>query len=203
VRCEDRAGVLRATGIVLAGGRSQRFGRDKLMETIDDEPLVHRAIRALDAVCEEVIVSIGDGSPRLPQGLDLVVVRDRANDQGPLAGLSVALEEVETDLAVVVGGDMPNMSPAVLELMLAVFDEDDDIEIVALQDGEKVRPLPCVLRTSSAAVKIGALFDSGERRLRAMLSELRLAAVPEATWRILDPIGGSLRDIDSPEDLLP
>ena len=202
MRCEDRTGVLRATGIVLAGGRSQRFGRDKLMEDIDGEPLVHRAIRALHAVCDEVIVSIGDESPPLPQDLDLVVVRDRVNAQGPLAGLSAALGEVETDLAVIVGGDMPNVSPAVLELMLAALGEDEDVEIVALQDGGKVRPLPCVLRASPATAKVGTLVDSGERRLRALLSELRVAAVPESAWRTLDPDGGSLRDIDSPGDLV-
>jgi molybdopterin-guanine dinucleotide biosynthesis protein A len=172
------------------------------METIDGEPLVHRAIRALDTVCGEVIVSTGEEPPQLPQDLTLVLVQDRVKGQGPLAGLAAALAEVESDLAVVIGGDMPDVSPAVLELMIAALEEDDDIEIVALRDGDKIRPLPCVLKTSSATVKIGALFDSGERRLRAMLSELRLASVPETIWRTLDPAGGSLRDIDSPEDLV-
>jgi len=165
--------------------------------------MVHRAIHALDAVCDEVIVAVGATCPPMPDDLDVCVVHDPLGDEGPLAGLAGALPEVETDLAIVVGGDMLDVSAAVLELMIAAIGEDDDVEIVALREGEKVRPLPCVVRTRSATVKVQAVVDSGERRLRALLSQLRLAAVPEETWRLLDPAGGSLRDIDSPEDLVP
>jgi len=152
-------------------------------------------------VCDAVIVAVAAESAPMPEDVPVVVVRDPLEDEGPLAGLAGAMPEVGTEFAVVVGGDMPDVSPAVLELMIATLEEDHDVEIVALQDGEKVRPLPCVLRTSSATPKVGAMVESGERRLRALLSELRIAAVPETVWRILDPSGGSLRDIDHPGDM--
>lgn len=152
-------------------------------------------------MCDEVIVAVGAVAPPMPEDVQVLVVRDPFEDEGPLAGLAGALPEVETAFAVVIGGDMPDVSVAVLGLMIATIEEDEDIEIVALQDGEKVRPLPCVLRTVSATAKVAAMVDSGERRLRSLLSELRVAAVPEAIWRILDPSGGSLRDVDHPGDM--
>ena len=45
-----------ATGIVLAGGRSRRFGRDKLGEPLGTKPLLQHAIDALSQVTSEVVV---------------------------------------------------------------------------------------------------------------------------------------------------
>lgn len=137
----------------------------------------------------------------MPEDVPVVVVHDVLEDEGPLAGLADALPEVETEFAVVIAGDMPDVSPAVLELMISSLEEESGVELVALQDGDKVRPLPCVLRTCSATAKVEAMVDTGQRQLRALLSELRVAAVPETVWRILDPSGGSLRDIDRPGDM--
>jgi molybdopterin-guanine dinucleotide biosynthesis protein A len=41
-------------GIVLAGGRSTRFGSDKLAASLDGVPLVRRAVDALAAVTDGV-----------------------------------------------------------------------------------------------------------------------------------------------------
>ena len=43
------------SGIVLAGGRSARFGRDKLAESIDGRPLLHLAAEAVATVATDVI----------------------------------------------------------------------------------------------------------------------------------------------------
>jgi hypothetical protein len=44
------------------------------------------------------------------------------------------------------------------------------------------------------------MLDSGERRLRALLEDA--AIVSSATWLPLDPGQGSLRDVDTPADLV-
>ena len=45
--------VKRIGAIVLAGGRSSRFGRDKLAESIDGRPLLDRAVEAVGVTCTE------------------------------------------------------------------------------------------------------------------------------------------------------
>ena len=66
------------TGIVLAGGRSARFGRDKLAEPIDGVPMLHRVVRTLASQCDETIVSVPfDGPvPDTPEDVAVVLVRD-------------------------------------------------------------------------------------------------------------------------------
>jgi hypothetical protein len=47
------------------------------------------------------------------------------------------------------------------------------------------------------------LLDSGERRLRALLEVLDVEVLPPSTWRLDDPAGETLRDVDTPDDLPP
>lgn len=189
------------TGVVLAGGRSARFGRDKLREPYRGAPLVHHAILALSAVCGEVLVVAPPGErPDLPGGVPLLLQHDVAEGEGPLVAVSNALANVRTPLALVVGGDMPELAGPVLLEMLRVA-EEADVDAIALREGERFRPLPVVLRLGRARPVAAGLVRSGERRLRTLLDALRVAVVDEPTWRNLDPAGRTLFDVDEPDDL--
>ncbi len=192
----------RATGIVLAGGRSTRFGADKLAATYRGQPLLHHALRRLGEVCGEVVLVVAPGAPMpaLPDGVDVRMVHDAREGEGPLAGVLAGLEGVMTDLAVIAGGDMPELSPAVIGEMLRMA-ADAPADAVALQDGDRFRPLPCVVRTSPARAIAGDLLAAGERSLRALLSRLDPRLLDEATWTALDSTRGSLFDVDEPADL--
>lgn len=189
------------TGVVLAGGRSARFGRDKLREPYRGAPLVHHSILALSAVCGEVLVVAPPGErPDLPGGVPLLLQHDVAEGQGPLVAVSNALANVRTPLALVVGGDMPELAGPVLLEMIRVA-EEADVDAIALREGERFRPLPVVLRLGRARPVAAGLVSSGERRLRTLLDALRVAVVDEPTWRNLDPAGRTLFDVDEPDDL--
>ena len=103
------------SAIVLAGGRSARFGRDKLAVSIDGRPLLHHAAEAVAAVATDIIVIAPPDVAPLPVGVRLV--HDEAPFEGPLAGLTGLLAAREP-LVVVVGGDMPSLEPAVLALLI-------------------------------------------------------------------------------------
>ena len=47
---------MKLLGAVLAGGESRRYGRDKAMELVAGVPMLHRAIRALEPVTDDVVV---------------------------------------------------------------------------------------------------------------------------------------------------
>jgi molybdopterin-guanine dinucleotide biosynthesis protein A len=190
------------TGIVLAGGRSTRFGRDKLSEPFRGMPLLHHVVLRLAEVCDEVVVVIAPDAeePPLPVGAPVSIVRDAREGEGPLAGAHTGLSAVRTELALLAGGDMPELQMSVLLEMLKVA-VDAPVEAVVLADGERFRPLPAVLRVASARDAAHALLDSGRRRLRDLLDALRVAIVVEETWHALDPDRRTLFDVDEPADL--
>ncbi len=197
-----------ATGIVLAGGQSTRFGADKLASRLDGRPLLHHAILAVASVADEVVVVIGsDGArPSLPADADvrIRIVRDAVAGRGPLAGLVAGLEAARGRLALLVGGDQPWLSPALLAELLLWLDQDADrppLDGVALAEGELVRPLPSALRVATVRPVVAELLESGDGSLTGLFGHLRVGTLESGRWRALDPDGASLRDVDTPDDL--
>jgi molybdopterin-guanine dinucleotide biosynthesis protein A len=188
---------------VLAGGRSTRFGSDKLGASYRGMPLLHHAVLRLAEICPEVIVVIAPNAaePGLPVGVRARVARDPTEGEGPLNGLHAGLlAAAGSDWAVVVGGDMPELQTAVLLEMVRVAGEAQT-EAVALQEGDGFRPLPCVLKSASALDGAHMLLHAGRRSLRELLQSLRTSVIDEPTWHALDPGRLTLRDVDRPEDL--
>ena len=189
----------RVTALILAGGRSSRFGRDKLAEPIAGLPMLDHVIARVREVASDIIVvAAAGGTADVPQ--DVEIVRDDRPFEGPLAGLAVGLQAVDpgVERVVVVGGDMPTIVPAVLDRLIAALDSR---EAAVLTDASRPRPLPLAVRHSAATPAVDALLEGGERRLRALLERLDVEVIAEEDWRADDPAGKTLRDVDVPEDL--
>jgi molybdopterin-guanine dinucleotide biosynthesis protein A len=204
-RCLRRreTGLPEATGVVLAGGRSTRFGRDKLAESYKGMPLFHHAILRLGEVCSEVVVVLPPGAVERspPIGVEVRFARDPVEGEGPLAGMHAGLLAARHDVALVAAGDMPELQTRVMIEMLRVADEAQS-DAVGLRDGDAVRPLPCVVRTTRGIDVSHALLHDGRRALRDLLDALRTAVVDEPTWVTLDPERRTLFDVDEPSDLI-
>jgi molybdopterin-guanine dinucleotide biosynthesis protein A len=189
-------------GIVLAGGRSSRFGRDKLTEEYEGSPLLHHPVSRLLEVCDRVVVVLAPGAeePPMPGGTDVTFARDAIEGEGPLRGLFAGLSVANAEWIVLAGGDMPDLQPAVLREMLRAARETG-VVAVTLSDGGTERPLPSVLRTGPATDAARALLEAGRRSLRDLLAVVATVVVDEPTWTALDPERRTLRDVDEPPDM--
>jgi molybdenum cofactor guanylyltransferase len=184
--------------IVLAGGRSSRFGRDKLAEPIDGRPLLQHAIDAVRPVAAQIVVVAAPGAT--PPGLaDVELIHDAASFEGPLAGVLAGLAAASEPLVVVVGGDMPTLVPAVIECLVVGL--EPGVDVAVLEHDGRARPLPMALRRDAALAQTERSFRAGERRLRTLIEGLAVRVIPEPTWRALDPDGLTVRDIDTSADL--
>lgn len=200
------------TAIVLAGGRSVRYGSAKLAAELDGEPLLDHAVRAVTAIADVILVA-GAPIPSVPASADGFPpcrwVPDEEPFAGPLAALAGALRETSTAAAIVVGGDMPRLVPAVLQLMLHRLTSDADLDAVLLADPaadpdarvSRRQVLPLALRVEAA---FAAAIDArriDDRSLVRLLDRVRWIEIPAAEWRALDPAGRTLLDVDRPVDL--
>jgi molybdopterin-guanine dinucleotide biosynthesis protein A len=188
-------------GIVLAGGRSTRFGSDKLRETYRGRPLLHHAIAAAAEVSDDVVVVMGPAADGhgLPTGARLV--HDSTEGEGPLAGLHAGLlAAVRSDVAVVVAGDAPDVPVAVLRALIASV-EDGPATASALGTPSGPSPVPIGLRTWPAADAVHTLLHVGRRRLGDVLDVMRTDVIEEDRWTALDPGRRALFDVDEPADL--
>ena len=189
----------RIAAIALAGGRSARFGRDKLAEPIDGRPMLDHVIDRVRAVATDIVVVGRSDAPATATDAFRVIADDRPFE-GPLAGLGVGLRALDPVIehVLVVGGDMPELVPAVLARLAASLDVH---EAAVLADDVGPRPLPMAVRRSVGSTAVDRLLAGGERRLRALLGELDVEVVPQETWRLHDPDGLTLLDVDVPGDM--
>ena len=157
----SRAGSVteRVGAVVLAGGRSSRFGRDKLAEPIDGRPLLDHAIAAVRALTDViVVVRAPDKDPTHLDGVTLV--HDERPFEGPLVGLDAGLAALgaEVDRVIVVGEFMPALVPAVLERLLAALGSGTT---AAILDADGPRPiLPMALVSVPAGVGVRRLVGA-------------------------------------------
>jgi molybdopterin-guanine dinucleotide biosynthesis protein A len=190
-----------ASAIVLAGGRSQRFGSDKMGVDLGGAPLLHHALRAVATSCDEVVVVLASGgsAPSLPVdiGRRVRVVRDASDHPGPLVALITGVRAATNTRALIVAGDMPTLQPAVLSRLLGWVHGDGACLLV---EGER-QVLPIALDREACVAEGDRLVAAGERSLRTLIARLELERIEESEWRALDPTGASLRDVDRPDDL--
>jgi molybdenum cofactor cytidylyltransferase len=118
----------RVAAIVLAAGRSTRMaGRNKLLADIDGAPLVRRVVESVrrSAVAETVVVTghEHDKVEAALAGLDLRIVHNPDYAAGLSTSLKAGIAALGRDCAgaVICLGDMPEVSPAVIDKLLAAF----------------------------------------------------------------------------------
>ena len=192
-----------ASTIVLAGGRSSRFGSDKLAIRFGAGTLLDAAIAAVAQVSTEIVVVVAPGDTRqpAPAARPIRVVVDPEAYAGPLVGLLAGLEAVGEPLVILVGGDMPDLRADVLDLLLGTLGAEPAMGAIVLRSRGDLVPLPAAVRTGAATDHARRLVGDGERRLRSLFERLPTRVLEEGEWRPLDPDAATLRDVDAPEDV--
>jgi molybdopterin-guanine dinucleotide biosynthesis protein A len=106
-----------ATGVLLVGGASERFGSPKALALFRGETLAERAWRVLGEVCEEVF-AVG----KVDDALDLPfpVLDEGSDDRAPVFGVVAGLRVAAHETCLVVPVDTPLVTPELLRELLAV-----------------------------------------------------------------------------------
>lgn len=112
--------MIRVDGIVLAGGRSERFGSDKRIVDFSGESMVAGACRRMAAAIDGTLVTVtGETAEQLP-GTELgIVCADDVPGRGPLGGLATGLAHVRFG-AVVLAVDTPMVRTETLIRLAAI-----------------------------------------------------------------------------------
>lgn len=132
--------------IVLAGGKSLRLGRDKVLVTIGGQSLLQRVVSHLSTICHEVIIVSASARelPELAGAAGLRQVVDIFPGRGPLGGIYTGLKTSGHRHNLVVASDMPFLNEALLKYMVA---QAEGFDAVIPKVGEYVEPLHAVYST--------------------------------------------------------
>lgn len=190
------------TAVLLAAGRSKRFGSDKLLHEVNGRPLIYYSLRAcVHSTLASIIVVVersGDLTPNLvkslfPDNKRIHVIENPHPTRGQMSSVKVGMRALkpEVDGAMIVLADMPLISSALIDELIGAFGECGTV-VVPESDGTQYHPkiIPrCLfqrflgLRDNARGTEVLGALDGGIR-----------------TVPVSDP--SIFRDIDKPSDLL-
>ncbi|MBI2082185.1 MAG: molybdenum cofactor guanylyltransferase [Deltaproteobacteria bacterium] len=119
------------TGVILAGGRSSRFGTNKALALFQGIPLIDRVLNVMSPLFHDLMIVTN--TPEIYERLHLPLVKDFEPYLGPLGGIYTALRETRNDRIFVVGCDMPLLDPKVISGIIQKSEEAD--AVVPIHDG--------------------------------------------------------------------
>jgi len=174
---------MRATGVVVAGGRSTRFGdREKALAEVNGESMLRRVVGTLGQVADEVAVNCREDQQEpfaaalASVGVPVRFALDDQPDEGPLVGLERALLAVDTDRTLVLGCDMPLADADALSAMLDRLGSENDVVVPVTDSGPE--PLHAAYRVGPTLTAAQAAIGAGERSLQALLARLTVRELP-------------------------
>lgn len=185
-------------GVVLAGGRGLRLGREepKAQLVLAGRTLLARARATLEALADVVVVSA-------PHELVLTIpdasrVSDAVGAKGPLAGLVAALTSRPFTRAIVLAVDLPFASVAALRALGEQLMPGDDAVLPA--PAGIPQPLAAWFAPSASA-PLAAALAAGERSVTRAVVALRARVIgPDALARM--PEGeDAYFNLNTPADL--
>ena len=185
------------SGVIIAGGRSTRFGdADKAVAPLAGTPMTRRVADRLEPVVDELVVNC---RPDQREAIDEALAGyepqysfalDQEEDQGPMAGIRDGLRGAAGEHAVVVACDMPFVDPAVVNYLFDrcsgavsppagnedVGEPPYDAAVPKLSDGW-YQTTQAVYRPGPMADACDAALERGDRKILAPLEALDWAVV--------------------------
>lgn len=118
---------MEVTGIILAGGKSLRLGRDKSAELIGGIPVIERVIQCLTPIATGLLLVTSRGNNTFSKVKSVKVITDIYPSKGPLSGIYSGLCASNTISNIVVSCGMPFLNTELLEHMAKLLPSYDAI----------------------------------------------------------------------------
>ena len=183
------------SGIILAGGKSQRVGTDKALLELAGEPLIGWVLERLQRLSDDLIIVAKDTAPYAQMAARPVT--DVYPGQGALVGLHAGLRAARHPLALAVACDMPFLDLRLLRYMI-VLGRDHDAVVPRI--GGYPEPLHALYRVERCLPAIEQALDSGQFKMTSFFPDVRVRYVEEHEVDLFDPEHLSFFNLNTTED---
>ena len=181
--------------MILAGGKSSRFGKNKALVEVGGVRLIERVIKVMGSVFKQVIIITN--TPDEYAYLKLPMIEDLIKGLGPLGGLYTGLESISNETGFFVACDMPFLSEPLIRHIVEFRNEFDvilpkiDWKIEALHGLYNKRCLPAIRE----------LIDSQQYQVIRFFPKMRVKYLDEAEIRKYDPELKTFFNINEPREM--
>ena len=181
-------------GLVLAGGRSRRFGSDKASLEIEGQTLLARTAALLKPHVRQVFVSVRPDQTNDALRTGFQLIADQRQDAGPAAGLLAAHDHLTDAAWLIVACDLPRLNQPAIERL--VRERDHTRAATAFRSPVDDLPEPlCAIYEPATLARFRRQADAG-----GGLSPKDLLLGVDV--RLIDaPAGEVLSNVNTPADL--
>jgi molybdopterin-guanine dinucleotide biosynthesis protein A len=187
--------ISEVTGVILAGGKSSRYGTNKAFVEINGTRLIDRVATVMRAIFKRVILVTN--CPREYSYLYLPAHQDLIQGLGPIGGIYTGLETIRDDAGFFIACDMPFASQDLIRYIISVNGQFD--AIVPKVDW-KMEPLHALYRKTCLPVLIG-MIKSGSYQILESFHRLNVRFIDETEIKTYDPQLRSFFNVNSPDEL--
>ena len=178
------------SALVLSGGRSTRFGRDKTAALVGGDTLLERVLAGVMDATEVVVCG-----PRVELAVPVRWAREDPPGGGPLAGVAAGLPLVTAETVLLLAADLP-FSPPLVPALLERLESTDADAVVPVDPRGRYQPLAAAYRTEPLRAAVRSLQPVAGRAMRDLLAALAVREVPASD---LPP--RALVDVDTAAEL--
>jgi molybdopterin-guanine dinucleotide biosynthesis protein A len=146
----NKSEILPVSAVILAGGRGERIGGNKLFLTIDGIFIIESIIEKMSQIFNEILICVGKGESETVQNAfsalfkfySVILVEDRFHRIGPIEGLYEGLNAMNNAWGFLLGCDMPSPQEAVVRYMWRrTVDLSEEYEVSAANLNGYLMPL--------------------------------------------------------------
>ena len=178
------------TGIILAGGKSSRMGKEKGLLELNGITFTEHIIETLKPVCNQIIII---ANKKEYEQFGYTVYGDLVKDCGPVAGIYTGLAHSKTNINIILSCDIPFVTTELLQFLLR-GSKNYDVTIPAYNG--KTGPLTGIY-TKSCLPVFREQLDQKQLKLHQVLKHLKVRVV-EVKDRFPEEV---FYNIKTPDDL--
>ena len=184
------------SGVLLAGGKSRRMGRDKRFLQLGGESLVRRVLSVYERLFTDILIVVAEPVQEL-SGMEHRIVTDLIPHCAALGGLYTGLSLARHRRIFAAACDMPFLNAAIIEHLLGY--DDGDVVMPKLTTG--LQPMHAVYaKTCLPYFKL--MMANHNLSIQSVLDnhDLRARLVEEDALKVFDPQLVSFLNLNTPAD---
>jgi molybdenum cofactor guanylyltransferase len=190
---------IKITGIVIAGGRGTRFGKNKALIEIDHRKLIELVILNLKTVVDDVVIvtSAGQYEYIAGTGINEKIVLDIVPGKAAMGGVYTGLVNSNNFYSLVVACDMPLLNSGLLEYMKSLAPGND---AVIPMIGDYVEPLHAIY-SKDCIPELKIMVENSALSLHLLRQRIKVRYVRRDEIERFDPDRLSMFNINTIADL--
>ncbi len=183
------------SGVILVGGKSRRYGKNKALVKIDGIPLIERVIRVMSHLFQHLVLITN--TPDVYSHLELPMYEDIIKGLGPIGGIYTGLSVIPDEAGFFVACDMPLLNQ---DLIYHIVKSQENNDVVVPRISGMMETLHA-LYSKGCLPTIERLIASRECQIIRIFKKLSVRYIEEDVIRGFDPELRSFININRPGEL--